>query len=108
MYYKYYYTCMPYPPPSKGRKGREPVQVYLAADDSALLASLAGDFGLSKAEVLRRGLRSYARTQGTHGPMLRLLDSGAAGDWAGPLGPDLDAALADSYRGSRKSAPKRK
>lgn len=108
MYNKHYNTCMAYPPPPKGRKVREPVQVYLAADDSALLASLAGDFGLSKAEVLRRGLRSYARAQSAEGPMLRLLDSGAAGDWDGPLGPDLDAALAESYRGARKPAPKRR
>ncbi len=96
---------MAYPPLPKGRKVREPVQVYLAADDSALLASLAGDSGLSKAEVLRRGLRSFARTQGGRGPMLRLLDSGIASDWAGPLGPDLDAALAEAYRGLSKAAP---
>ncbi len=82
------------------------MQVYLAADDSALLASLSGDSGLSKAEVLRRGLRSYARSQGGQGPMLRLLDTGSTADWVGPLGPDLDAALAESYRGSPKPAPR--
>jgi hypothetical protein len=96
------------PRPPKARVVREPVQVYLAGDDSALLASLSAESGLSKAEVLRRGLRSFARAQGGNGPMLRLLDAADGADWDGPLGPDLDAALAESYRGAGKPAAKRR
>ena len=39
------------------RHVREPVQVYLDAGDRDLLESLARSTGLSKAELLRRGLR---------------------------------------------------
>jgi len=54
---------------------REPVQVYLAIADSALLARLAEEAGLSKAEILRRGVRYHARERDTGAsPMLRYLD----------------------------------
>ena len=39
---------------------REPVQVYLAADDRDLLNRLAEETGLTKAEILRRGVRKGA------------------------------------------------
>lgn len=39
---------------------REPVQVYLDRQDAALLGRLAQQTGLSKAELLRRGLRRLA------------------------------------------------
>jgi hypothetical protein len=39
---------------------REPVQVYLDASDRALLEEMAGRTGLSRAEILRRGLRRVA------------------------------------------------
>ena len=42
------------------RKIKEPVQVYLERSDRDLLEKLARQTGLSRAEVLRRGLRSYA------------------------------------------------
>ncbi len=61
--------------PTRPRAVREPVQVYLASDDSALLTRLAEESGLSKAEILRRGVRSYARERDASGsPMLRFLD----------------------------------
>lgn len=63
------------PKSSRPSATREPVQVYLASDDSALLARLAEEAGLSKAEILRRGVRSYARERDTRAsPMLRYLD----------------------------------
>lgn len=39
---------------------REPVQVYLDGPDLTLLGTLAQSTGLSKAELLRRGLRRLA------------------------------------------------
>jgi len=39
---------------------REPVQVYLDGPDLSLLGTLAQSTGLSKAELLRRGLRRLA------------------------------------------------
>ena len=39
---------------------REPVQVYLDRQDRATLEDLARKTGLSKAELLRRGLRKLA------------------------------------------------
>ena len=45
---------------SRTRHVREPVQVYLDAEDRALLEQVASSMGLARAEVLRRGLRSLA------------------------------------------------
>ena len=39
---------------------REPVQVYLDATDRSLLEHVAARTGLSRAEILRRGLRRVA------------------------------------------------
>jgi len=50
-------------PPRRHRSGREAVQVYLSADDIALVNRLSADTGLSKAEIVRRGLKSLAREQ---------------------------------------------
>jgi hypothetical protein len=91
--------------PPHAKAVREPVQVYLAADDSALLARLAADAKLSKAEVLRRGVRSFAREQGGPSPMLRFLE--AAPGMRAPRGTakSHDAVLAASYRATRKTRP---
>lgn len=57
---------------------REPVQVYLESPDRALLDQLAEKAGVSRAEVLRRGLRAYgAEIFSTHSPVLRLLEDDA-------------------------------
>jgi len=87
---------------SHPRPVREPVQVYLAADDSDLLNRLAGETGLSKAEILRRGVRSYAREQGGDSPMLRFLNEGGADGWPGAVAASHDAVLADSYKAPAK------
>jgi len=77
---------------------REPVQVYLAPDDSALLNRLSEETGLSKAEILRRGVKSYAREQGgAVAPMLRYLAESSAGSWPSDVAVDHDAVLAESY-----------
>lgn len=45
----------------KRTRVRDPVQVYLDPEDRSLLEEVAKDAGLSRAEVLRRGLRRVAR-----------------------------------------------
>src|ERR687887_1571017 len=47
--------------PRKRSTVREPVQAYLDASDRALLEDVARRTGLARAEVLRRGLRAFAR-----------------------------------------------
>ncbi len=42
------------------RRVREPVQVYLDAPDREILDRVAQATGLSRAEILRRGLRNFA------------------------------------------------
>ena len=48
--------------PSGGRV-REPIQVYLDRSERSQLDRLALELGLSRAEVLRRGLESLARRE---------------------------------------------
>lgn len=43
------------------RRVREPVQAYLDEADRALLEQVAERTGLSRAEILRRGLRAFAQ-----------------------------------------------
>ena len=78
---------------------REPVQVYLAGDDVDLLARLAGETNLTKAELLRRGLRSLARELSGPSPMRRFVAECDAGEWSETVGSDHDAVLAAAYRG---------
>lgn len=84
-------------PARSSRTVREPVQVWLAADDSALLQRLALETGLAKAEILRRGVRSFARDQGTTSPMLQFIETSDAQGWPRAVAADHDAALALSY-----------
>lgn len=46
--------------PKKIARVREPVQVYLDSADRSLLDAVAAGTGLSRAEILRRGLRRVA------------------------------------------------
>lgn len=92
---------MPKRPPSSPPRVREPVQVYLEADDSSLLARLAASTGLSKAEVMRRGMRAFAREQEVESPMLAFFAEGATGDWPAGVAVEHDAVLAESYVGKR-------
>ncbi|MFN8574109.1 MAG: hypothetical protein U0132_18775 [Gemmatimonadaceae bacterium] len=90
----------------KGASGvvREPVQVYLSSDDARLLARLSTETGLSKAEVLRQGMRSYARDHGQAGtsPMLRFIAESPASGWPKDVAKDHDKALAAAYTAPRK------
>lgn len=53
---------------------REPIQVYLAREDRALLDSVAKVSGLSRAEVLRRGIRAVSgELMGDEHPALKFM-----------------------------------
>ena len=82
------------------RRVREPIQVYLDPDERALLDRLPDDTGLSRAEILRRGLRRFATEESAASPMLAFAATLAATD----LPPDL-AARHDKYLG--EAAPER-
>lgn len=53
---------------------REPLQVYLDADERTLLDRLARETGLSRAEILRRGLRNFGIEHAGTSPMLEFLE----------------------------------
>ncbi|MDP1891394.1 MAG: hypothetical protein Q8K55_10940 [Gemmatimonadaceae bacterium] len=92
---------MPKRSPSSPSRVREPVQVYLEADDSSLLARLTATSGLSKAEVMRRGMRAFAREHDVESPMLAFIAESGAGAWPTGVATDHDAVLAESYLGHR-------
>jgi hypothetical protein len=90
------------PRPRRSGSVKEPVQVYLAPDDRDLLNRLAEETGLSKAEILRRGVRSFAREQSGASPMLRFLTESDAEGWPDAVAVDHDKALAEAYRASTR------
>lgn len=54
----------------KSRLIREPLQIYMAGDERRLLDQLSEETGLSRAEILRQGLRQFAMQRaGANGPM---------------------------------------
>ena len=70
---------------------REPVQVYIDAADRALLERAAHASGLSRAEVLRRGLHRFAaELLADTSPALAFLDSAAS---VAPNDPAADVAM---------------
>ena len=77
---------------------REPVQVYLAPDDRDLLNRLSQETSLPKAEILRRGLRSFAREQSGGSPMLAFLAESRDGEWPDAVAAKHDEILAETYR----------
>ena len=83
------------PPPRASRPPKvvkEPIQVYLDRDDRAILDRASVAAGLSRAEVLRRGLRTFAaQQQGGIGPMERFMRELAAAEW--PAGTPTDLGL---------------
>ena len=89
-------------PPRPRAVVREPVQVYLEPDDSALLNRLTAETGLSKAEILRQGMRSFARERSDASPMLRFLSESSGPHAPAGTAANHDAALADAYRGTTK------
>ena len=101
------------------RPVREPVQVYLAVSDRAMLERAAVATGLPRAEVLRRGLRRFAaELLADESPALAFLESAAIAPPPTAL-PDL-AARHDEYladwelaswgvaQATKKSKPRRR
>ena len=89
-------------PPQKSRKGtrgvREPLQVYLGRDERAMLDRLAKETGLARAEILRRGILSFAREQApATSPMLEFLRSIRGDDWPEDIGERHDDYLTEAY-----------
>ncbi len=85
------------PPRRRRPRVREPVQVYLDRPDRELLEQVAAKAGLSKAEVLRRGLRRIAEHVLTERPPGSSFEAllGALGD--DPSIPEDLAARHDDY-----------
>lgn len=85
----------------KGRRTksvREPIQVYLTTDERALLDRLARETGLSRAEILRRGLRSFAAESSAGvSPMLEFLASIRDDDWPADMAERHDEYLVETY-----------
>jgi hypothetical protein len=78
----------------KSRIVREPLQVYLTHDERELLDRLAREAAQSRAEILRRGLRSLAaELQGSASPMLAVVRDLAGDDWPADLAREHDAHL---------------
>lgn len=81
-----------------GRAVREPLQVYFDRTERALLDRLARETGLSRAEILRRGLRSFAaESLKGRSPLLEFLRSLAGDDWPVDLAERHDDYLAEAY-----------
>ena len=92
---------------AKPKMVREPIQVYLDRDDRAMLDRAADDAGLSRAEVLRRGIRSFAaQQQKGEGPMMQLIRELQAAPWPedtpADLGLNHDKYLAEIYLDTHK------
>jgi hypothetical protein len=78
-------------------KVREPLQVYLDSDERRLLDRLARETGLSRAEILRRGLKSFAAERRGKSPMLEFLESMRDAELPSDLAERHDDYLRDSY-----------
>jgi hypothetical protein len=69
---------------------REPIQVYLARPDRELLDRLAEASGLSRAEILRRGLRRVgAELLAAQNPALQFLDEVTSETWPADMPDDV-------------------
>jgi hypothetical protein len=90
------------------KKVREPVQVYLTAQDRKLLREVASSAGVSGAEVLRRGLRRMAgEILSDRNPALLMLDEMNSAEWAGDTPTDV-AVNHDHYLAEAYAEPKTK
>ena len=89
----------------RSREVREPLQVYLTTAERETLDRLARQAGISRAEVLRRGLRSFAaEAKGGESPMLQLIDRLAGADLPADLARRHDDYLAEAYLDTHEPA----
>ena len=79
-------------------KVREPLQVYLDPDERSLLDRLAREAGLSRAEVLRQGLKHFAAQRQGKSPMLAFMESLRDAELPPDLAERHDDYLRDAYR----------
>lgn len=97
-------------PKPSGARVREPIQVYMTSEERRLLDRLAKAHRLSRAEVLRRGLRSFARESAgearevSDSPMLRFLEAMRGADWPEDVGRDHDRHLEEAYLDDHRPA----
>lgn len=90
-------------PSNSPRRVREPLQIYLTTDERRLLDTVAEATQLSRAEVLRRGLRSFAAQQaGEEGPMQHFMNSMREHRWASDIATAHDDHLAKAYSDSHE------
>lgn len=76
----------------------EPIQVYLTQEERRLLDQVAESTGLSRAEVLRRGVRSLAAgLRGQKSPMLELMARLSQESWPAGIAERHDELLAQEY-----------
>jgi hypothetical protein len=95
---------------------REPIQVYLATPDRKLLDRVAEKAGISRAEVLRRGIRRVAaEVLADEDPMDAFMERMRRDDWPEDEPTNVaerhDAYLAGAYtypQARRKSAARRR
>jgi hypothetical protein len=88
---------------------REPIQTYLSTRERATLDRLAREMGLSRAEVLRRGLEALAARGGAdYDPMDALVGAMDAPDAPRDLAENHDRYLVEDlereWRGRRRSS----
>lgn len=91
---------------SKKRAGsevREPLQIYIAPDERRFLDMLSEETGLSRAEILRRGMRSFAAEHaGDDGPMQRFMRAMRQRRWPTDIAASHDDHLAEAYTDHHK------
>lgn len=88
---------------SKPRTVREPIQVYMAADERRLLDQMAAQTGLSRAEILRQGLRSFAAEKtGSDGPVQAFMRSMREKPLPADIAEAHDDHLARAYTDTHK------
>jgi len=84
---------------------REPIQIYMDSDERRLLDRMAAQIEVSRAEVLRRGLRSFAREQSPEtSPMLAFMHDMTGADWPADIGRDHDAYLEEAQLDTHEPA----
>jgi hypothetical protein len=101
------------PPKKRPAAVREPVQVYLATDDRALLDRVAKKTRLSRAEVLRRGVRRLAAdVLHDEDPMVAFVREMSQADWPADTPTDMaenhDTYLAGSYAAETPAPAKKR
>ena len=87
----------------KTRNVREPLQIYMAPDERRLLDMMAEQTGLSRAEVLRQGLRRFAAEKvGSDGPVQTFMREMRGKPLPADIAEAHDEHLARAYTDSHK------